>query len=124
MPRSRSNAVAGSPAAAAETVIATLAGLVLPSNDPVDIEGSCDVTVGTTGNAATLRIRRGADTTGTVLATYGPFTVVAANRVNLTINAVDTQVPELSGQGYVLTLQITAATAISTVNAAYLGALY
>lgn len=124
MPRSRSGVVSGSPAGAAETVIAALTGMNVLHDSVVDLEATCDVTVGTTGNAATLRIRRGADTSGVLIATFGPFTVVAANRVNLTCNATDAQIGELSGFGYVVTLAVAAATAVSTVNAVYIGAIY
>ena len=123
MPRARTNAVAGSPAAAAETVIAAIAPGAIPAGlagDPVDIEGTCDMTIGATGTAVTLRIRRGVDTTGAVLATYGPFTAVAANRNNFTCAVSDVE----AGLGYVLTAQVTGGSAASAVNAANLTAVW
>lgn len=124
MPRNRSNTVQGSPAGAAETAIAILAGLDIGLGNPVDLEGTVDVTIGANGTAVTLKLERGSAAGGVIVATYGPFTAVAANRYNFTINGVDTQAAELQNQSYTMTITVTAATAQSTVNAVYLGALY
>lgn len=124
MPRSRNTTVAASPGGAAETVIATLSNIVLPIGDTVDLEGSCDVTIGTSGVTATLKLERGSVAGGTIVATYGPFTVVAANRYNFTINGQDTQAGEYYNMAYCLTLTIGSGAATSTVNAVYIGALY
>jgi hypothetical protein len=124
MPRTRSTVVVASPAAAAETAVCTISQLVLPSNDPVDLEGMVDLTIGTAGVSVTLKIERGAAAGGTVVATGGPYTAVAGNRMNLSINGSDLQVPEISGIGYVLTVTVGSASAVSTVNNTWLGALY
>ena len=123
MPRTRTTNVAASPAAAAETVVAAIAPGAIPAGevaDAVDLEATLDLTVGTAGTAVTVRIRRGVDTTGAVLATFGPFTAVAGNRMNLTAAAPDNEV----NQGYVVTVQVTAATAASAINAANITAVW
>lgn len=124
MPRSRTNNVSASPAAAAETVIAAITGMTIQHDSVVDLEASCDVTIGTAGTGATLKLVRGAAVGGVTVVTFGPFTVAAGNRVNLTVNATDLQSLESSGLGYVLTLTVVAATGVSTVNAVYVGAVY
>lgn len=124
MPRARSSAVVASPAAAAETVVCTLPGVSVRANDPIDLDASLDLTIGTTGNAVTIRVRRGVDTTGAVVATFGPFTAVAANRNNYSLNASDALPGDAAGQQYVVTVQVTAATAPSTVNAASIDAIW
>lgn len=114
-------AVAGSPAAAAETVIATftitdsvpvMAGIVL--------NGFAAFTVGTNGTACTLRIRQ-TGTSGTVVATTGATTggIAAAGLVDMNIAGFDAA-PVLPNQVYVLTLQVTGGSAASTVSAVQL----
>lgn len=123
MPRQRTTAVAASPAAAAETVVAAIAPGAIPAGlagDPVDLEGTVDLTVGATGNAVTLKIERGQVAGGAAIATFGPFTAVAANRYNFTINATDNE----TNLGYVLTVTVAAATGASVVNAANLTAVW
>lgn len=113
-----STAVVASPAAAAETVIgqltvaepeAVLAGIVL--------FGWAAFTVGTSGTAAQLRLRRGG-VAGTLLAASGAVTggIAAAGLVTMGIQGLDTA-PVLPNQLYSLTLQVTAGAAASTVSA-------
>lgn len=115
--------VVASPALAAETIIAQLtvntdetilSGILL--------RGFVAFTVGTSGTAATLRIRQ-TNVTGTVVATTGALTggIAAGNLVAETILGVDAS-PASTGQVYVLTLQITAGAAASTVSAVELDA--
>ena len=124
MPRGRSAVIVASPAAAAETAICTVGALTLGVQDVVDIEGSVDITIGASGTAVTLKVERGAVAGGAIVATFGPFTVVAGNRYNLGINCFDVQQTEQQGQAYVLTATVTAGAAQSTVNAVWLGVLY
>jgi hypothetical protein len=117
-------AVVGSPALAAETIIAQLSlntDEVITSG--IMLRGFAAFTVGTSGTAATLRIRR-TNVAGTQVATTGALTggIAAGNLVAETILAFDTGA-SLAGQVYVLTLQITAGAAASTVSAVEFDAL-
>lgn len=112
----QTTAVTGSPAAAAETVVATLA---LPTNIRADqnvyLLGWMTLTVGTNGTALTVKVRR-TTVAGTVVATSGAEGATAAALVSRSIIAVDA--PGLqSGFTYVMTLTVTAGSAASTVSA-------
>jgi hypothetical protein len=111
-------AITGSPALAAETIIATL---TLPQfGDPtvvsgIDLSGWATFTVGTSGTAVTLRIRQ-TGLAGTVIVTSGALTggIAATNLVAQDIEGFDAA----PGIGvYVMTLQVTAGAAASTVTA-------
>jgi hypothetical protein len=108
--------VAASPALAAETIIGTLN--VAGFGDTAILSGiSFDAwaafTVGTSGTAATLRIRQ-TNVSGSVVASSGALTVTAANLVQESVQGFDAA----PGVGvYVLTLQVTAGAAVSTVSA-------
>lgn len=116
--------VAASPTGATETIIATL---TLTGDVPVlrsvILHGWAAFTVGTTGTAVRLRIRQ-TNVSGTVVATTGALTggIAAANLVAETILGFDAS-PGATGQTYVLTLQVTAGAAASTVSAVDLDAL-
>lgn len=116
--------VKASPALAAETDVCEIAGIATRSDqDAVILHGSVDITAGTAGTAVTLKIRQGAGVGGTVVATYGPVTVTAADRYSIPIDGVD--VPgQVAGESYTLTATVTAASAASTVHACALTALY
>lgn len=111
-------AITGSPALAAETIIATLtltgfADTAMISG--VELSGWAAFTVGTSGTACTMRIRQ-TNVAGTVIATTGALTggIAAAALVAQDVEGFD------SGAGvgvYVLTLQVTAGAAASTVSA-------
>lgn len=115
--------VVASPALAAETIIASL---TLNTDETIQsgilLRGFAAFTVGTSGTAATLRIRQ-TNVSGTVVATTGALTggIAAAGVVAETILGFDAA-PALTGQVYVLTLQITAGSAASTVSAVELDA--
>jgi hypothetical protein len=114
--------VAGSPALAAETIIATItvaANIAVVQS--VRLQGWAAFTVGASGTAAQLRIRQ-TNVAGTVKADSGATTVVAANLREASVQGDDTAAT-VPGQVYVLTLQITAGAATSTVSAVYLEAL-
>ncbi len=112
------SAVTGSPAAAAETVVATLniTGDIAASKG-VFLFGQMAYTVGTSGASARYRLRQ-TGTSGAVIFDSGATTqgIVAAALINDSVQGVDTT-PVLPGQVYVLTLQVGSAAAASTVSA-------
>lgn len=116
-------AITASPALAAETIIATLTLTGFTDTaivTGVDLSGWAAFTVGTSGTAATLRIRQ-TNVSGTVVATSGALTggIAAAALVAQDVEGFD------AGAGvatYVLTLQVTAGGAASTVSATKLRA--
>lgn len=116
--------VDASPAAAAETVIATL---TLASFSDIAVvsgillSGWAAFTVGTSGTAVRLRIRQ-TNASGTVKADTGALTggIAATNLVAQDVEGFD------SGAGvgvYVLTMTVTAGAAASTVSALKLQAI-
>lgn len=114
-----SNVVSGSPAAAAETVIATLStvstqfgGQVVRFAANVDLSPQAAVT------AITYRIRR-TSLTGTLVGTIGPIAPSAAPIGRLVSEIEMTDQPGDSSGPYVLTAQCTAGAAPSTVNAVF-----
>ena len=116
--------VDASPALAAETIIATLnlasfADIAVQSG--IRLSGWAAFTVGTSGTAVRLRIRQ-TNVSGTVKADTGALTggVAAAALMAQDVEGFD------SGAGvgtYVLTLQVTAGAAASTVSALVLQAV-
>lgn len=118
----RTATVAASPAADAETIIATLT----VSRDVTAFAG-CKVDafaaylVGASGTAVQFRIRK-TDVSGTVLKATGALNVTAADLRSVALVAFDTA-PTLPGQVYVLTMIVTAGAAASTVSAVELQAL-
>lgn len=115
----KSEVVAASPAAAAETTICS----VVVQGDlstalGVVLIGWASYTVGTNGTAVTFKIRQ-TDTAGTTVATSGAETATAATLASKSIMGVDDgQVA--ARQVYVLTMTVTAGSAPSTVSAATL----
>ena len=114
--------VGASPAAAAETIIGTL---TIPNfgdtiiQTAVLLTGWAAYTVGTSGTAVTLRIRQ-TNVSGTVVANSGALTKTAASLYADDVNGVDAT----PGVGtYVLTMQVTAGAAASTVSALMLSAV-
>jgi hypothetical protein len=116
--------IVGSPALAAETIIAQI---TVNTDEAIIsgimLRGFAAFTVGTSGTATTLRIRR-TNVSGTVVATTGALTggVAAGNLVADTILGFDTGAAT-TGQVYCLTLQVTAGSAASTVSAVEFDAL-
>jgi hypothetical protein len=109
-------AITGSPAAATETIVATLSiGENVSLQKAVYLFGTVAFTVGTSGVSANLKIRQ-TDTSGTTLYASGATTVVAANLWEMQALAIDTAAT-LPGQVYVLTLTVGSGAAISTVSA-------
>lgn len=119
-----STTVVGSPALAAETIIAsiTLTGDIAVQRSVI-IRGFAAFTVGTSGTAVRLRIRQ-TDVNGTVKGDTGALTggIAAGNLVVENVAGVDAA-PSNTGQVYVMTLQVTAGAAASTVSAVELDAI-
>lgn len=119
-----STTVVASPAAAVETIIGQIAltGDVAVQRSVI-VRGFAAFTVGTSGTAARLRIRR-TNVAGTVVGDSGALTggIAAAAVVAENVVGVDAA-PSNTGQVYVLTLQVTAAAAASTVSAVELDAI-
>lgn len=117
-----SETVAASPAAATETIIATLtitADVALMRG--VKLSAWASFTAGTDGASALLRIRR-TDASGTIVKA-GPAVEVTATKVyEQSILAVDENITP-AAQVYVLTLTVASASAASTVAAVTLDAL-
>lgn len=100
-------------AAAAETVIGTLQ-VTTDGVAAVPAIALVNLTVGTSGTAVTLRIR--ADSlTGTVIQSSGAMTAVAAN-VSPFFVASLLPVGEIASRTFVVTAQITAGAANTTIN--------
>jgi hypothetical protein len=113
----RSAVVVASPAAAAETIIAQTAAIGdVAVVAGVRLSGWAAFTVGTNGTAVRLRLRQ-TNVAGTVIADTGALTggVAAANLVTYDVEGFDAAATP-PGQVYVMTLQVTAASAASTVS--------
>jgi len=113
--------VAASPAAAAETVIATVTNPLfgdLSIVQRVYLAGWAAFTVGTNGTAVRFRIRQ-TDINGTVKADTGALTggVAAAALMAQDVSGSDAS-PGVAA--YALTMQVTAGSAASTVSAVQL----
>lgn len=114
--------VVASPAAAAETIIASLA---IPSFGDVNVmsavilSGWAAYTVGTAGVSVQLRIRQ-TNVAGTVVGNSGALTKTATSLYADDVNGTDAT-PGVAT--YVLTMQVASATAASTVSAAMLRAV-
>jgi hypothetical protein len=114
--------VDASPAAAAETIIATVGPISpLRADQSVVIFGWCSYTVGTSGVSGRLRIRR-TDASGATKADTGLLTRTAGNLVDDSIIAVDA-LGAVGNQVYVMTLTIGSGAAASTVSAVALVAV-
>lgn len=112
-----SSAIVASPAAAAETIVCSVAGVELPSDTAlVVVFGYAAFTVGTNGTACRLRVRRG-DVTGTVVADTGALTGGVAAAALVEFENQGSEAPGALAQAtYVLTLTVTAGSAASTVS--------
>lgn len=112
-----SSVVVASPALAAETIIASV---TIPGDiavvTGVYLSGWAAFLIGASGTAANLRIRR-TDVAGTVVAATGATTggIAAGNLVDANVNGLNAS--PAASQVYVMTLQITAGGAASTVSA-------
>lgn len=116
-----STAVVASPAAAAETIVASV---TIPGNltivSGVYVGGWLAYTIGTSGTACEVRLRQ-TNVAGAVKGDTGPMTGghnTAGQLVADDVNGFDTT--PVAGGVYVMTLQVTAGAAISTVSAVML----
>ncbi len=118
-------AITGSPAAAAETIVATLTlanfgNLAVVSG--IDLTGWCAYTVGTNGTAVQLRIRQ-TNASGNIVAASGALTGSQHGAAILSADDIE-GFDATPGIGvYVLTMQVTAGSATSTVSAVKLRAV-
>jgi len=85
----------------------------------VVIQANVNVTIGTSGTAIVLRVRKGS-LTGTLVGVAQTITAAAGNTVAATVDELDTTLSQTVT--YVLTGQVTAGAANSTVNRAVLTA--
>jgi hypothetical protein len=112
-----STVVVASPAAAAETIICQTGAIGDVSvQQGVLLSGWAAFTVGTSGTAVRLRLRQ-TNVGGTIVADTGALTagIAAAAVVSQDVEGFDAAaVPP--AQVYVLTLQVTAGSAVSTVS--------
>jgi type VI protein secretion system component VasA len=110
-----SQTVVASPTDNTETIICTVTVTAdLRSEQSVKLTAQAGFTVGTSGTAARLRIRR-TNAAGTTKADTDAVTVTAANKANLVAVGVDALGASTS-QVYVATLTVTAGAAASTVG--------
>lgn len=95
----------------AETVVATVSGIVTPRAVSIIVKAWAQLVTGTATTAVTPRIRRGTDATGVLVGEGNPVTLGAAagGTEDFEIDVVD-PAQDVSGSSYVLTLQQTAAT--------------
>jgi hypothetical protein len=120
----RSAVVVASPALAAETIIAQTPAIGdVAVVQGVRLSGWAAFTVGTTGTAARLRLRQ-TNVAGTVIADTGALTagIAAAALVSQDVEGFDAAAVA-PAQVYVLTLQVTGGSAVSTVSAVMLSGL-
>lgn len=118
----RTATVVGSPALAAETIIASVTiDRDLSAAFGVLLFGYAAATVGTDGVSVGWKIRK-TDASGTILKQSGLKTATAATLIDESIIAVDTS-PSLPNQVYVMTLIVTSGSAASTVSAVELAAV-
>ena len=119
----QTTAITGSPALAAETIVATtpaygditfLSGVLLV--------GIAAFTVGATGTAVTVRLRQ-TGLAGTVVYNSGALTGGIAAAALVELPAVGFDTAPAAGQVYVLTLQVTGGSGASAVSAVALAGL-
>jgi hypothetical protein len=112
----RTGAVVASPAAAAETIVASLTiAADLAVMEGILLAGFGAYTVGTAGVSVNLRIRR-TNVTGTIIKATGAMTRAAAALDSDTLVTFDTG-PSLPNQVYVLTATVASASAETTFSA-------
>lgn len=118
-----STTVVASPAAAAETIIAsvTIANMNdLPVASGVLVFGWAAFTVGTSGVSVQLRLRQ-TSVAGTLVGDSGAVTAAATNLREQSVFAFDTAPP--AGGIYKMTMQVASGAAASTVSAVNLAVI-
>lgn len=114
--------VVASPAAAAETVIATLIGVTTEFDaQAIHLTANVNISLAAAATACILRIRR-TGLTGTLCGVAGGLTGVTAGSItSISLGHDASDAPgNASGATYVLTAQCTAGATPSTVNAVHL----
>ena len=105
-----------------ETVILTLANVSTPGEgSAVELYGVVNLTVGTNGVGAVVRVRRGS-LTGALIGTAQTDTVVATDKYTIPFNVSDGPVDE-AGATYVVTVTETSGTVNGTINYASIGGI-
>lgn len=98
-------------ATAAETVVATLAGISTDvAGALIVLEGTASVLLGATGTEAVIRVRRGTTTGGTEVAKCTFNALTAAKNYGLAIQCQDRNEGEIASGSYVLTVENVGAT--------------
>lgn len=119
-----SQVIAGSPATTGETIICQVSGVsVNPDNATVLLHGAVAFTAGTAATQALLRFRAGPTVVSRGVGASAWITVVAGDAYTMTYDVIDVPGPMANGT-YILTLQMTAATAVTTINQAYVDVTY
>jgi hypothetical protein len=106
------------PAAAAETVVYTTPNILTGQGDgAIGITGTINLTPGTGATAATVRIRQGS-LTGPIVGGSPAHTVAAAAAQSISFGVTDTTpfTEQAGGAPYVVTVQMTGASAATTIN--------
>jgi len=99
------------PVKAAETVVGTITGISPDHTNPsILIEASLNLKTGAGTTAATIRIRRGTTTGGTLIGKALTSQVAEAKEIGLAIMALDQPEGDFADLAYVVTLQQTAGT--------------
>lgn len=108
---------------AVETVVATLSGITTDGpGRRIALNGMIEHTTGTSTTAMVLRIRRGTDTTGTVVqTTTETIEGIVGSTDPYSIEAIDTP-GDVNNQAYVLTVQQTGGAGAGTTVTAELTA--
>ena len=111
------------PAAAAETAVYTTPVLPAvgpaeaPGVTPVGISGTVNLTPGTGATGATIRVRQGNGTGGTLVSNASPVhTVAAAAPQSISFGATDATGYLQGGGQYTITVQMTGASAPTAIN--------
>lgn len=85
------------------------------TTNKVSVDFTCELTVGTSGVTATLKIYRGTSTSGVLLYTSDAFTVVAGNKYSLE-GATTDQVSGTESVSYTCSVTVGSGAANSTVD--------
>jgi hypothetical protein len=105
-----------------ETIVLTLSNVDTPGpGSAVQLFGVVNLTVGTNGVGAVVRVRRGG-LTGSLIGTAQTDTVIATDKYTIPFEVVDGPVDE-AGASYVVTVTETSGTVNGTVNYASIGGI-
>ena len=106
---------------AVETVILTTSPVSTPGpNATVTLSGTIFLTAGTGAASATVQVRRGTTTAGTLVGEAQYITVAAGGYYSVPF-VIEDHPGDVAGQEYVVTIQEGGATAAGTVNYGFVG---